>query len=190
VSCCIDADPAKTGTALLGIPVRGLPALRPAARSRPAPWAVVAIGANAGRAARAREMERLGYRLAVLVHPHAVVAPDVRPGAGTVVMAGVVVNAGCRIGRNVILNTGATVDHDCVIEDGAHVAPGCHLAGCVRVGREALVGVGSCAIPGVTIGARSVVGAGSAVIRPVPAGATVAGTPARLLRKKTPPDSF
>jgi acetyltransferase-like isoleucine patch superfamily enzyme len=61
------------------------------------------------------------------------------------------------------------------------VAPGARLAGNVTVGEGALVGIGSCAVPGVSIGAWSVVGAGAAVTKDVAERATVGGVPARPL---------
>lgn len=51
----------------------------------------------------------------------------------------------------------------------------------VRCG--ASIGSGATILCGITIGERAVVGAGSVVTRDVPAGAVVAGNPARVLRR-------
>ncbi|HWA10175.1 MAG TPA: acyltransferase [Opitutaceae bacterium] len=55
-----------------------------------------------------------------------------------------------------------------------------------RVGRGASIGSSATILCGVTIGARAIVGAGSVVTKDVPAGAVVAGNPARVLRAKAP----
>lgn len=146
--------------------------------------AIVAIGRNDVRVQKAGMLERLGFKMATAVHPSSVVAGDVQIGHGTVIMAGVVINAAARIGRHVIVNTGATIDHDCVLEDGCHVSPGVHLAGNVRVGKGSHIGIGACVIQNVTIGEHSIVGAGAVVIRDVESGRTVVGNPARELRKR------
>jgi UDP-2-acetamido-3-amino-2,3-dideoxy-glucuronate N-acetyltransferase len=52
------------------------------------------------------------------------------------------------------------------------------------VGRGASVGTGATILGGVSIGAGATVGAGSVVTRDVPPGATVAGNPARIIKKK------
>ncbi len=50
------------------------------------------------------------------------------------------------------------------------------------VKRGAAIGSGSTLLCGITVGERAMVGAGSVVTRDVPAGAVVAGNPARVLR--------
>jgi acetyltransferase-like isoleucine patch superfamily enzyme len=54
-----------------------------------------------------------------------------------------------------------------------------------HVRRGASVGTGAVILGGIEIGARAIVGAGAVVTRDVPAGATVAGNPARILRTVT-----
>lgn len=52
----------------------------------------------------------------------------------------------------------------------------------IRIGRNVWIGGGALLLPGVTVGDDAVIGAGSVVTRDVPAGATVAGNPARRLK--------
>lgn len=89
----------------------------------------------------------------------------INDGAGTVFLAGSVVQAGCGIGDHVIINTGATVDHDCWINYFAHIAPGAHLCGNVTVGEGTLVGAGTIVTPGVQIGSWLTIPAGSVVTK-------------------------
>ena len=143
---------------------------------------IVAIGTNAVRLEQQRVLERLGARMAVLVHPQASVSRHARLGAGTVVFAGGVVSVGSELGQAVIVNTGATVDHDCRLADGVHVAPGAHLAGGVQAGEGTWIGVGAAVREYVTIGNRVFVGAGAVVVTSIADDLTVVGNPARPLR--------
>jgi sugar O-acyltransferase (sialic acid O-acetyltransferase NeuD family) len=139
----------------------------------------IAIGDNARRAALFEAAVALGYRLATLIHPTAVVSATARIAAGSVLMPAVVVNANTRIGRNCIVNTSASLDHDNDLADGVQICPGVRSAGTVRFGAEAFIGTGAVIVPGRTIGARARVSAGAVVFHDVAEGVTVAGNPAR-----------
>ncbi len=53
----------------------------------------------------------------------------------------------------------------------------------VRIGANVWIGGGAIILPGVVVGDDAVIGAGSVVTRDVPAGAIVAGNPARRLKR-------
>jgi len=174
----LDDDAALMGTKVMGLNVLGKLADLPA---MPHDCVILGIGDNAVRARLFAELTSAGKRFVTAIHPSAVLAPDVVISPGAVLCAGVAINTGGRVRENSILNTCASLDHHSVLEPHCHVAPGVHLAGNVRVGEGALMGIGSCAVPGISIGAWSVGGAGAAVTRDVPERATVGGVPARLL---------
>lgn len=155
---------------VLGLPVLGNEAARGGAAL------LIALGDNTARLAAAA---RLGGVLPALVHPSVVRAGSATVASGAVVMPRAVLGALAQIGWMALVNTGAIIEHDVVLEEGCHVAPGAVLCGAVRVGARALVGAGAVVTPNCRIGADAVVAAGATVTRDVPAGATVAGTPAR-----------
>jgi maltose O-acetyltransferase len=118
----------------------------------------------------------------------------------------------CDYGSNITLGERVFLNFNCVILDVVHVTigdgteigpavqiyaadhprdPAVRRSGLefgrpVRIGRNVWIGGGAIILPGITIGDDAVVGAGSVVTRDVPAGATVAGNPARSLVQKQP----
>ena len=136
-----------------------------------------AIGNNAARASIDRQ---LGLpEMPAIIHPSANISRYAELGAGTLAVAGVVVNINASIGRSVILNTACSVDHDCELADYVHVSPGARLAGGVRVGKGSWIGIGAVVREGISIGDNVVVGAGAVVISDVADGDTVFGVPAK-----------
>lgn len=144
---------------------------------------IIAVGHNTVRRTLVQSLDGVQYGRAI--HPSAVISPRAQIGVGTVVMAGVKINADARIGEHCIVNTGAEIDHDCVIGDYAHISPGVTLCGTVEVGEGTHVGAGAVAIPGRRMGAWTTVGAGAVVVRDIPDNVTVVGNPTRLLHKPT-----
>lgn len=81
----------------------------------------------------------------------------------------------CQIGPLVQI---LTADHP---RDPVGRRAGWETGRAIRIGENVWIGGGAILLPGVTVGADAIIGAGSVVTRDVPAGATVAGNPARLL---------
>lgn len=179
----LDDNPALAGQMRLGRPILGsIATLAQHAHD----GCVIGIGDNQLRKHIFRQLCAQGEQVVTIIHPRAMVAPDVTVGAGAVIFAGVVVNTGATIGENVILNTACTVDHHNIVDDHAHIAPGAHLGGDVRIGEGAFVGIGATVMPQRSIGAWSIVGAGALVHRDIPDRVTAIGVPARFSAQPQP----
>jgi sugar O-acyltransferase (sialic acid O-acetyltransferase NeuD family) len=142
------------------------------------------VGDNYAREVKFREVVRAGLRPICVIHPSARISRFAKLGEGVVIMAGAVVNPGTVIEDNVCVNTSASVDHDNMLERCCHVFPNATLTGGVRIGAFTIVGSGAVVSPYLTIGKYSYVGAGAVVIRDVGEGLTVAGVPARTIKKQ------
>ena len=180
----IDADTTLTGTRVGGLPVFGpanqLPKLAKKARA-----AIIAIGDNRTRRSYAQMLMEQGFELVNAIHPTACVSGS-RGSAGT--SSSPPAPSCCaeaNLGDSSIVNTAAVVDHECEIGCAAHVCPTVALAGRVRIGEGAFVGLGAKVIPCISIGEHAIVGAGAVVIRDIPAHATAVGVPAKVVKIST-----
>lgn len=177
----LDDDPAKLGAVVGGVPVLG-----PLASWTEHPHASFANGIN-GVELTKRKAQILGDlgiphdRWTNVVHPSAVVSTMAQLGTDVVLLANVTVNSDARLGDHVMVLPNAVISHDTIVEDCCYLTPGVVLAGYVHLGAGAYIGAGASVRHRVTVGAGAIVGMGSVVLNDVPAGSTVAGSPARAL---------
>lgn len=144
---------------------------------------IVAIGDNNIRKNIVNKIEAAGGSIPVLVHPCATIGSNVELGAGTVIMAGAVINCCTKIGKGCIINTAATIDHDNVIEEFVHISPGVHTAGGVTIGHNSWIGIGAIISNNITIISNCIVGAGAVVLSDIKDDGTYVGVPATRIKK-------
>lgn len=126
------------------------------------------------------------------IEPGAVIREKVEIGEGAVIMMGAVINIGAVIGPGTMIDMGAVLGGRATVGANCHIGAGAVLAGVVEPASAApvivedgvLVGANAVVIEGVHIGKNAVVAAGAVVIEDVPENAVVAGSPARVIKKK------
>lgn len=113
------------------------------------------------------------------LNAHTFVENDVVLGDNVTLKCGVHLWDGMRVGSNVFIGPNASFCNDkhprAGVRDGRRVLLETHICDGASIGSGAVI------LPGVTIGENAVVGAGAVVTKDIPAGATVAGNPARQL---------
>lgn len=178
-----NVNPQRHGENFCGVPILGGQEQLDACKEKGIEYIIFGFGDCQARLKFSEMACKKGFSLATAIHPTATIAGDASIGAGTVIAAGAVVSSQAQIGRNVIINTCASIDHECEIEDGTHICPGVRLAGRVKVGRAAWVGIGATVIDRVQIGMGTLIGAGAVVVSDIPDGVVAYGVPARVIRK-------
>jgi acetyltransferase-like isoleucine patch superfamily enzyme len=105
-----------------------------------------------------------------------------------------VLDGNCSIGNNVSVQTDAYITAYTTIEEDVFIGPravttndkymyyGAKLIG-PTIKKRAKIGANATILPGVVVGEGAIVGSGAVVTKDVPAGVTVVGNPARILKK-------
>ncbi|MBK03904.1 MAG: hypothetical protein CL932_10845 [Deltaproteobacteria bacterium] len=145
---------------------------------------VIALGSPALRKRLTHMIADMGHSFATLIDPTAIIQPSATIGEGTIVLPRVVVSSAAHIGQHCLLNIGAIVGHDVKMDDFVVVSPAAVLLGNTYFAEGVEVGSSATLYPGIKVGAWAKIAMCSAVYKDVPEEATVAGTPARIMRIK------
>lgn len=179
-----DANPARHGQMLCGMPILGSDDMLPDLKRQGVSHAVIAAGEPRLRRRLALLLQEHGFELANVIHPHAFLAPEVRLGRGVVVLPGTVMMDNPAIADNVFIGQAATIGHDAVVGRDCLIGGRSAIGADVMIGEAALIGWAAIIGPRHRIGTGAVIASGANVMSDVPEHAVAAGNPARVVKMR------
>ena len=148
----------------------------------------IAIANSRVREKIAQRLEADGIQLWSISADNVILMDNIQIAEGSALSPFVTITSNIKIGKCFHANLYSYVEHDCVIGDFVTFAPGVKCNGNIHIQDHAYIGAGAMIKQGtpnqpLAIGKGAIVGMGAVVTKSVPAGVTVVGNPARILKQ-------
>lgn len=126
------------------------------------------------------------------IEPGAIIRDMVTLGKNSVIMMGAVINVGAVVGDNSMVDMNAVIGARGIIGKNVHLGACSVIAGVLEppsatpviIEDDVMIGANSVILEGVKVGKGAVVAAGSVVTKDVEPNTVVAGSPARVVKRK------
>lgn len=154
---------------------------------------VIAIGNNFYRQKmfeRLTAITDINFKFPILTHPKSYIAKNSILGEGTVVFPGAQLGSNTKTGKFTLLNSCSSLDHDSGMENFSSLAPGAVTGGEVLIGERSAILINAAISNKVKVGHDSVLGGGSTLLNSVGNLELWAGSPAKLIRKRTSDEQY
>lgn len=145
---------------------------------------ILGIGNPILREKLAAKMTNCGGQLVSAISPFASIGScQVTIGNGSTILAGARLSNSCSLGKGCLVYYNAVITHDCKLGNYIEVSPSVNVLGNVTIGDYCKLGAGCIILPNITLGNNVIVGAGAVVTKSFTDGVTIAGVPAKIIKK-------
>lgn len=145
--------------------------------------AIHKIGGQVERYKMFKDLNLPAEAFFTFIHPKAYVAPNVKLGAGTVVLANASISSGTNIGDLALVMNNVSIGHDNEIGDFCFFTANSCLGSYLRFGKGIWIGLNATILGKLQIGDYAAIGAGSVLTKDVASNELWVGNPAKFHKK-------
>jgi sugar O-acyltransferase (sialic acid O-acetyltransferase NeuD family) len=120
---------------------------------------------NRSRESMFHRLKEMGYSIEAYVHPDARVYTDFPLGEGCIVLPSAVIEPEVRLGANSVVWCNVTLAHHCSVAENCWIASGAVISGRAKIQRNTFIGVNATVVNEVEVGEYNIIGGGALITR-------------------------